>query len=405
MRGSRLVWLAVFGLLAATYYWATGGSEPPVPTGPESGRPAVATDAPAAAIDRASQLSGAETATAPGEPAVDAGDSVASEKEAWDCLDAIETAEPDFFGGNRRRIDSGLNSLTLDVILGTAHRELSHSSDPEHRLAAAMFAPIVELSEEEFMTLLTPDTGNVLVAWHGLRLCLEHPAGTCPFEDAFARELILLDSGNSEVWAQVAVSRYRRGDDEGALDALMRAAATSQSTSYWLETTELMERALIASTGLETRQRVALALGGYDSPDYGALEGMCRETAEAGNDWSKHCLALGELMEREYRTELGRSMGRSLRLTVFRAEGFTDGEISARLGSPEYETQLTYAQDVVVQAMIRTSATQFYRYLDAAREFGETEGKLRYLENEIGAFLELIGLEECGPVLLGDRLF
>ena len=125
------------------------------------------------------------------------------------------------------------------------------------------------------------------------------------------RRITTVDAQNSEVWIRVAVSRYARGDDDAALDAVRRAAAAGESRIYWPETMEAAYRALNAAGGFDATNSAILAhgLAASDFPRYQEITNMCRDQSAVSYDWALACLDYGRTSQKQSRADLAVLVG------------------------------------------------------------------------------------------------
>lgn len=196
---------------------------------------------------------------------------------------------------------------------GVSNR-LSASSSAEHLHLAALLdsgsVSRVELIERA--VVLNPNDAFVL--WGAVNICSEErSATTCPLLD-WEQRLLELDGQNSESWIRVAANRYQAGNLDSALDALRNAATSAVTQSYWAETIEMAERGFAAVGDYAFPERAAMAFGFAASqlPDYGDFVTMCKEQSAKSVDWTYACLAYGELVEYQGRTDMEVLIARSI---------------------------------------------------------------------------------------------
>jgi hypothetical protein len=209
--------------------------------------------------------------------------------------------------------------------LERAAATLAQSSDPEHLLALAVLRrrdePAGSLELMSRARALDPD--NPLIALDLAELCLGQPqAPECAGGDP-EREVLRLAGGNGAVWARVAAWRYQRGDRDGALEAIRRAAVAPAFDEYWIEHTLLFERALAASTAYTYAERVAVAFGLPNPGFERAIEiiNSCRDEGASSAEWRRACADLGARMEADADVVLGTAIGLHLQRIAFEAAG------------------------------------------------------------------------------------
>jgi len=188
------------------------------------------------------------------------------------------------------------------------------SPDAEHLHAAALLESDPVERIELITKALAKGRNDAFLIWDAVRICAESLEQTsCPMR-AWEDRLLELDGQNSEAWVRVAANRLIAGDGQAALHAMQRAASASETRVYWTESIEMIERGFAAGSDYAFAERASYALGMARSnqPNYLVLYKMCKEQSAKSKDWAYACLAYGELVERQGKTELGQISARAI---------------------------------------------------------------------------------------------
>lgn len=381
-RSSTAIIIAV--LLAAGLYVVL--SFAPDPYTVEVSDPVPAADAGSGPAERPSVLAPAPDDDAA--PALGSNPEPDSEDCVWELVRQLPREEQ-------------LNALggRMEAALAAA-RTLVASPDPEHRFAAYLLARRRTTTDDEtggeiqVAPIPEPDPASPLQLWLALNHC-QQPAvdfSSCrtePMEQA----LLAVDGTNSEAWAMAAIGRYGRGDAEGALAALQQAGAASESNSYWIETLQLVDRALLAATDYDYTSRATLAIGSTDQSITGfqAILAMCNDTYETDDTWTRACDSYGALIERRHDTQWGREIGVNLRLASATRLGYVLPENQAETES----TSLRSPRRIAVDRMIVTNPTYMSRYLAAIPIEGQQAAEDLLIEEDLPPLLEQLGMSAC----------
>jgi hypothetical protein len=204
-------------------------------------------------------------------------------------------------------------------------RQLSSSADPEHRLLAALFEGnnSLNIQQTSLVAAHREFPNNKLLLLAALRTCAWLPGAAACSRDDLERSAIRLDGENGFTWQSIAVNRLKRGDSEGALDALRRATTAANFSSYALEQFEGLERGLSAAGGLLFLERVTLAQMDQSAPPLNErlLREACDERATDRGVWLEHCANLGQRLEREGDTIYLNFLGLGLLKNVYGQSG------------------------------------------------------------------------------------
>jgi hypothetical protein len=216
---------------------------------------------------------------------------------------------------------------------------------------------------------------DVLVAWHAVGICTETVQKTgCPLK-AWATQLLSLDGQNTEVCSRVAVNRLEAGDDAGALVAMQKAATAPETSIYWPDTVEMVERALRAAGDLPFAERVNTSFGvaAAFGPGVSNIVKMCRNMAPVNSDWAYACLGYGERGEQQGKGILTQQIARAIQKIALLALGEEErgAIVEARAQSVRHSFPTRSPSRELSNALMLTRPSFFYRYLTAVRQHGE----------------------------------
>lgn len=271
-------------------------------------------------------------------------------------------------------------------------QHLSVSSSAEHLHLAALLEEDPASRFELLETAISRSPSDPFLVWGAVQICSEAPGSMpCPLRDW---ELLLLsvDGQNSESWIRVAANRYAANDDKAALEAMRRAATAAESRAYWTETIEMVERGLAAGSdlGFSERANMALGIAASELPHYADYTRMCEERSSKNVDWAYACLAYGEMLENQGKTEIGVAIARSIQKLAFEGLGETDeaAEIQQRIEARRGE-RLDSIKDYnpKIERLIVSSPTLFSAYLAAIKSQGE-EAARRQISAQIERLIE-----------------
>ena len=274
---------------------------------------------------------------------------------------------------------------------------LAESPDPEHRLAVELlnrWGPASTAPEGNFV----PALNEPLHIWYRLNSCPLDEEKKCN-DETLEQALVSLDASNSEAWAVTALGRYRREDMAGALAAMQRAAAGAVSNSYWTETVELIDRALLAATDYEYRSRTTLALGStfWMQQDLNGIILMCDERSAATDEWARACEAYGELIARQHDALEGRRFGAGIQARAARELGYD--EYADQLEASEQE-RLSNQSLLAFDIVLMSDPTLLHRHLDNVRTNGQRSATEDLLARELPPLLDQFGMNDCAEHFL-----
>lgn len=260
-------------------------------------------------------------------------------------------------------------------------RQIGHrlmvSENPEHLHTAALLEEDPERRMDLMARAVAAGGDEPFHVWSAVRMCAELIEETsCPLQ-AWQGRMLELDAQNSEAWMLAAAVRFQAGAGGAALDALQRAAASSESRVYWPETIEMTDRAFAAASDLPFRDRVAQGadFASLSLPNYLSYVTMCQEQSEQSQDWAYACLRYGEVSEREGKAAIGQRIALIIQRVALKSLG---DEARQRAATERYEkvqgamdAALTDSHDAMM--MVTSSPTLFSRYLASFRRAGEVE--------------------------------
>ena len=262
---------------------------------------------------------------------------------------------------------------------------LEGSEDVEHLMVAAL----VSWRDDADGALLllgeaaARDPDNAMVASQVLDLCLE--IGHCSrARPEMEQNLIAADKGNVVAWVQIARSRLKRDDEQGALAAMREAAAAAEVQDYFTQYVMVFERALAASSDLPAHERLASAFGFSAAVFSGAyvISSDCRARAATSAEWADVCIRVGERLENDGRTVLTTAIGIGIQASMY--ELLEDWREHERTMNRQQAFRDRYQPLIQksAQAEKLEDATAFRRYLEIFDTGGELEA-MQYLADEV----------------------
>jgi|GEM_PF-1933605 len=274
----------------------------------------------------------------------------------------------------------------------TLSESLSASSSAEHLHLAALLEDDPASRSELLHAAISRGSSDPFLVWGAVQICSEAiETMPCPLRD-WERLLIAVDGQNSESWIRVAANRYAASDYDEALDAMRHASTAAESRAYWTEMIEMIERGFAAGSdfGFPERARMAFGFAASELPRYGDYVKMCEERSAQSVDWAYACLAYGELVENQGKTEMGVSIARSIQKLALEGLGEVDkaAEVQQRIEARRQE-RLDSIKDYnpAIERLIFSNPTLFSAYLAAIRSEGE-EAARRHIAVEIEQLIE-----------------
>ncbi len=302
--------------------------------------------------------------------------------------------------------DSGRGDTEEQIALFNSQKQglseqLSVSASPEHLHLAAL----LETDPARRFTLLNRAISghgdDPFLLWGAMQLCSEaDEPGTCPLQD-WEQRLIAVDGQNSESWVRIAANRIAQGNYDTALDAMRHASTAAETRVYWPETIEMIERGAAAASdfGFPERALMALNVAASNLPRYGDYTTMCRDQSKQSVDWAYACIAYGELVENQGKTEAGVAIARSIQQNALEALGESDKAfaVNERLEARRQErTNGANLYNQVTERLFLSNPAFFYSYLDTVKAIGEIDAE-QSLAKEIERLLQQHPELACEP--------
>ena len=269
---------------------------------------------------------------------------------------------------------------------------LSVSSSAEHLQLAALLEDDPSLRVDLLERAISLSPSDPFLIWAAVQTCSDSAfSPECPLPD-WEQHLIAVDGQNSESWVRVAANRYVAGELDAALEAMRHASTAAESRVYWAEMIEMIERGFAAGSDYAFPERAAMAFGIAASkiPRYGDYVTMCKEQSAQSVEWAHACLAYGELVENQGKTEIGVSISRSIQRLSLEALGEFEkaAEVEQRLQARRQD-KLNSIKDYnpTIERLIFSNSTLFSAYLAAIKSEGEVAAQRRIIA-EVERLLE-----------------
>jgi hypothetical protein len=266
------------------------------------------------------------------------------------------------------------------------------STEAEHLHLAALLETDKANRVDLISKAMARNPDDAYLVWDAVQICADTlDQYDCPLS-VWEDRLITIDGQNSESWIQIATNRYDAGDVDEALQAMSRAATSAESRAYWTEAIEMIERGFAAGSDYSFSERAGAAFGIAASklPDYGARVNMCKEQSARNAEWAYVCLAYGELLENQGKTDMGQSIARSVQKLALEAIE-SEEKLTALLDRQELyrreRSGLAGNVNSLDWRLIVSSPAIFSGYLAAVRTHGEV-GARTYLRDETSRWLE-----------------
>lgn len=278
-----------------------------------------------------------------------------------------------------------------ELKVGLSER-LSVSPAADHLHLAALLEDDAGVQIEWISHAISLTPADPFLLWRAVQVCSRPVSHTyCPLQD-WEQRLISVDGQNSESWVRIAANRYAAGEHDAALQAMRHASTAAESRVYWTETIEMVERGLAAGSDYSFPERAELAFGFAASmlPGYGDHVNMCRERSSESVDWAHACLAYGELVEIQGRTEIGTSI--ALEIQKFALEALGEfgkaAQVEQRLQARRQE-RLDSVRNYspAIEQLVFSNPNLFSTYLAAIRSEGEGAARRR-IRAEIERLME-----------------
>ena len=278
---------------------------------------------------------------------------------------------------------------------------LSASSFPEHLHLAAMLAddPVTRFRFLE--DAIAQNSTDPFLLWNAVRICSETVETTpCPLRE-WERLLLAADGQNSESWIRVAANRYAANEKNAALEAMRYASAAAESRAYWTDMVEMIERGFAAGSDYDFPERasMAFAIASLQLPRYRDYLRMCEDSSVYSADWAYACLAYGERLERQGKTEMGVSISRAIQRLALAGLGESEkvAEIQHREELLREERLVSINKYNSAAARLTVSSPAlFSAYLAAIESEGEMLA-LRRMRVEVERLIEQQPELACDP--------
>lgn len=280
-------------------------------------------------------------------------------------------------------------------------QSLSASSSAEHLHLAALLEDDPASRFELLDSAISRSSSDPFLVWDAVQICSAAAESMpCPLRD-WEQLLIAVDGQNSESWVRVAANRYAANEYDAALEAMRYASTAAESRAYWTEMIEMMERGFAAGSDYTFPERAGMAVGlaAAKLPHYGDYVTMCKEQSAKNVEWAYACMAYGELVENQGKTEMGVAIARSIQKLALEALGESEkaAEVEQRLQARRQERMNSIGGDNGInERLIISNPTLFYSYLAAVRSRGELEARL-FLAEEIERLLAQQPELACEP--------
>lgn len=277
---------------------------------------------------------------------------------------------------------------------------LSASSSAEHLHVAAILEDDPASRFELIQTAILRSPSDPFLVWGAVRICSETTETMqCPLRD-WERLLIAVDGQNSESWIRVAANRYAASEFDEALEAMRHAATGAVSRAYWTEMIEMIERGFAAGSDFGFPERAEMAFGVAASmlPRYGDYVKMCEERSAQSVDWGYACLAYGELVESQGKTEIGAAIARSIQRLALEGLGEVEKaeEVQRRIEARRQERLRSINDyDPAIERLIFSNPTLLSAYLAAIRSVGEETARKK-ITIEVERLIERQPALSCG---------
>lgn len=283
----------------------------------------------------------------------------------------------------------------------TLSESLSASSNAEHIHLAALLEDDPASRSELLHDAISRGSSNPFLVWGAVQICSEAiETMPCPLRE-WERLLIAVDGQNSESWIRVAANRYAASDYDEALEAMRHASTAAESRAYWTEMIEMIERGFAAGSDYGFPERAGMAFGfaASELPRYGDYVKMCEERSAQSVDWGYACLAYGELVESQGKTEMGVAIARSIQKLALEGLGEVEkaAEVQRQIRARRQE-RLDSIKDYspAIERLIFSNPTLFSAYLAAIKSVGEEAARKKIA-------IEIEQLIEQRPNLLCER--
>lgn len=289
----------------------------------------------------------------------------------------------------------------LNNMLRNVKERLIDSPEAEHLHMAALFETKPSVRVELVSRALVTNPNDAYLVWDAVRICADAlDQSNCPL-GAWEDKLLAIDGQNSESWIRIATNRYLEDDIDAAYRGMQRAATAAESRAYWTESIEMIERGFAAGSDYAFAERATAAFGIAASklPDYGAYLTMCKEQSAISTDWAYVCLAYGELVEKQGKTDMGQAIARSIQLQALKVIGDEEMLKAVTARQKQHRQSLSSSlnrYNLLAEKLMVSNPAMFSGYLAAVRAHGEFSARA-YLREETDRWLKQHEDSDCVP--------
>ena len=275
---------------------------------------------------------------------------------------------------------------SFDELRSTVSKGLSVSSSAEHLYLAALLEEDPESKISLIDDALARSPTDVFLLWGAVHVCAEATSATeCSLRN-WEQRLLALDGQNSESWIRVAASQYASGLLGDALESVRQAASAAESRAYWPETIEMVERGLAAGTnhGFSERAEMAFGIAASLPPRFNDYVSMCQKQSALSVDWAYACLAYGQLVEGQGRTDMGIAIALAVQEIALEALGEPDELASVRKRRDVFQAERRESMNAYSAAAEQSMYSDpglFAAYLARIKMHGEAAARA-YLASE-----------------------
>jgi hypothetical protein len=294
---------------------------------------------------------------------------------------------------------SGITVVTKDELRAAeqdAVTVLQASGDAEHLLAAALLSrysdPLLALELLDQSVELSSNAP--LSAWTAFVICGQRPNLNCNLAEREATA-IAVDSKNGAMWVQIAALRLEKGRDAAAIDAMRRAVAAPDYSSFYAEQIMHVERGLASATNLGLADRFVLGVSFASVSPFAmnTLTSQCE--SEQTGVWPELCEQLGRRMATDAKDIMNKSLGLSLQKLAMTNLGDTEGLLAVQQQQQDLRRILgTVESNRVTMNLLGNDERVLRDYMSNLEVFGETVAMDR-LSAEAARLKELPDYDQC----------
>ena len=294
---------------------------------------------------------------------------------------------------------SGITVVTKDelrVAEQDAVTVLQASGNAEHLLAAALLSRYgdPQLALELLDQSVELSSNAPLSAWTAFVICGQRPNLNCNLAEREATA-IAVDSKNGAMWVQIATLRLEKGHQAAAIEAMRRAVAAPDYSSFYAEQIMYVERGLAAATnlGLADRFMLGVSFASVSPFAMNTLTSQCE--SEKTGVWPELCEQLGRRMATDAKDIMNKSLGLSLQNLAMTNLGDTEGLLAVQQQKDDLRRLLGTAESNRATMNLLGNDERVLRdYLSNLEVFGETVAMGR-LSAEAARLRELPDYAQC----------